>query len=79
MCTMAKQNDSSESNEPIDFNQFMFGRPPSERQSTTHKEDDDDKDNDSFDLFDTTSTLVETYRQLSPYFEQITQLIKKMK
>ncbi|QHE51448.1 hypothetical protein [Pontibacillus sp. HMF3514] len=71
---MAKQNDSSKSHEPLDFNQFMFGRPANEKQSTSQQEDDE-----SFDIFDTTSTIFETYRQLSPYFEHITNMIKKMK
>jgi len=77
VCTVAKQNDSSKSNESLDFNQFMFGRPANDKQSTSQPEDKED--DESFDIFDTTSTLFETYRQLSPYFEHITNMIKKMK
>ncbi len=71
---MVKQNDSSRRKEPVDFNQFMFGRPPEENQSTIQK-----KEEDSFDIFDTTSTLYETYQQLSPYFGKIRNMIKRMK
>jgi len=74
---VAKQNDSSKSHEPLDFNQFMFGRPTNDKQPTSQQIDEEE--NESFDIFDTTSTVIETYRQLSPYFEHITNMIKKMK
>ncbi|KGX86064.1 hypothetical protein [Pontibacillus marinus] len=73
---MAKQNEPSKNNEPLDFNQFMFGRPANDKQPTSQPKAEEDE---SFDIFDTTSTLFETYRQLSPYFEHITNIIKKMK
>jgi len=72
---MAKQSDSSKSQERMDINHFMFGRPPSDTKQTKQKEEE----HESFDIFDTTTTIVETYKQLSPYFAHISNFIKNRK
>ena len=72
---MAKQSDSSKSQERMDINQFMFGRPPNDKEDTRQKEEK----YESFDIFDTTTTIVETYKQLSPYFAHISNFIKNRK
>ncbi|MFC0524786.1 hypothetical protein ACFFGV_14505 [Pontibacillus salicampi] len=61
----------------VDFNHFMFGKrtdTSSEQEEETNKEEAG-----SFDLVDTTETIIETYHQLSPYVKEITNMIKKWK
>lgn len=74
MTNQDPSNNQDQRQDRMDFNQFMFGRAPAE-----HQNPDSEEEENSFDIFETTSTLFETYRQLSPYFEQITHLIKKIK
>lgn len=65
------------SHEQGDFEAFMFGRQPrpkQEEETTEEKQADT-----SFDLIDTTETLMQTYRQLSPYIKELSALFKKTK
>ncbi|MCD5324698.1 MULTISPECIES: hypothetical protein [Pontibacillus] len=63
-------------NQPRDFESFLFGR----REPNKSEEVDSNKETDSsFDLIDTTETLMETYRQLSPYIKELSALFKKTK
>ncbi|GGD18039.1 hypothetical protein [Pontibacillus salipaludis] len=65
------------SQEQGDFEAFMFGRQPRAKQK---EETSEEKQADtSFDFINTTETLMQTYRQLSPYIKELSALFKKTK
>ncbi|KGP90801.1 hypothetical protein N780_03375 [Pontibacillus chungwhensis BH030062] len=65
------------SHEQRDFEAFMFGRQPQPKQKEETTEEK--KTDTSFDFVDTTETLMQTYRQLSPYIKELSALFKKTK
>ncbi|QTM98680.1 hypothetical protein ERJ70_04825 [Sediminibacillus dalangtanensis] len=78
---MAERNQNS--NEPgyNRFDEMMFG--PRRRASQDGKEavaaPDQAEETESFDLFGTAQTVMETYQQLSPYVREISGLIKQFR
>ncbi|QST00809.1 hypothetical protein IMZ31_04340 [Pontibacillus sp. ALD_SL1] len=66
------------SHEQGDFEAFMFGRQPRPKQKEETSEEKK-ADDTSFDFVDTTETLMQTYRQLSPYIKELSALFKKTK
>ncbi|KGX92794.1 hypothetical protein N781_15310 [Pontibacillus halophilus JSM 076056 = DSM 19796] len=61
-----------------DFDSFMFGgRGPSKQAETEETSEQQEKDASSFDLFETTQTVMDTYKQLSPYVKDVIGFFKK--
>ncbi|WP_077623067.1 hypothetical protein [Sediminibacillus massiliensis] len=58
------------------FDQMMFG--PG-RQPNLEEQQKKESETESFDLFTTAQTMMETYRQLSPYVKEISNMVKKFK
>lgn len=75
---MATNNRSSQS-EKVDFNHFMFGRPLEEENTGENLDNKETTSDEEFDFIDTTTTIIETYKQLSPYVKEISDMLKKFK
>ncbi|KGP74402.1 hypothetical protein [Pontibacillus yanchengensis] len=73
---MAEKKQSNQE-EARSFNDFMFGPRPTSSESKTTKTDK--KENESFDIVDTTEIVMETYKQLSPYVKGVTKFFKNWK
>lgn len=58
------------------FDEFMFGRKRTSNHETEQKQPEEES---NFDLFETSQTIMDTYRQLSPYAKEVSNLIKKFK
>lgn len=82
---MAKKQEQEQQPIQNPFDQMMFG--PTHHRSNLfqnpnfHNQGQDQQTNDeeSFDLFGTAQTMVNTYQQLSPYVKEVSNLIKKFK
>ncbi|WP_053220370.1 hypothetical protein [Virgibacillus senegalensis] len=77
---MAERNQNSSGPGFSRFDEMMFGP---RRSSQARKEPgtpvNKAAEAESFDLFGTAQTMMETYQQLSPYVKEISGLIKQFK
>ncbi|SDL98455.1 hypothetical protein [Sediminibacillus halophilus] len=78
---MAERNQNSSEPGYSRFDEMMFG--PRKRDSQDRKESvaasGQSEETESFDLFGTAQTVMETYQQLSPYVKEISGLIKQFR
>ena len=68
-----------EQHRPDPFDQLMFGNRPTNSPTPKRTEDDNNEQDSSLDLYGTAQTMMETYKQLSPYFKGVSDMIKKYK